>query len=227
VLYHVVESSDGSISTASSAASLPDLERVSEWRALNPAFATSYYGRLPGPSRQPERCSPQRPSRTCAAWKMTPCDDGRRPTPYAVLFVTCGHWDLGTALPLELRNKLRLRLPSLVYSRWRNLKDEFAAAYGVRPCHTPPLPPLPLTHSGLDDSRNISCLLEDVWTTGYRVYEVRSATAPSAGLSLDVHNEASMALSLAPPASQSQLEAATSERAQNIVTGTANGIGRI
>ena len=99
----------------------------------------------------------------------------------AVLFVTCGDWDLGTCLPLEERNK-GLVVPS-VYKRWANLKVEFPKAF---PCQGWPdmagmldLAGLKLEghhHSGLDDSRNIARVLESVWQRGHRVaaYERRT-----------------------------------------------------
>ena len=112
-----------------------------------------------------------------ASWLSSATDNAPEE---AVLFVTCGDWDLGTCLPLEERNK-GLVVPS-VYKRWANLKVEFPKAF---PCQGRPdmagmldLAGLKLEghhHSGLDDSRNIARVLESVWQRGHRVaaYERR------------------------------------------------------
>lgn len=185
VLYRVV-GADGSGSAGPPAASTPTLELAGEWRAfvrpvMNPVLSP-FCTRLTGITQsQVDAAAPLADVLAQhASWLAETTGDV---PPHAVLFVTCGHWDLGTALPLELRNKPGLCLPSPVYGRWANLKDEFAAAFGVRSSGmaamlaTAGLPLEGHHHSGLDDSRNIGRLLEAVWRKGRRVFAVRSAGA--------------------------------------------------
>ena len=102
--------------------------------------------------------------------------------PEQVLFVTCGDWDLKTMLPLELRNK-RLAAPSAAYSRWANLKREFASAFRVRGREPDMKAMLQLAglrlegqhHSGLDDARNIGRCLEALWARGRTRLQVRTS----------------------------------------------------
>lgn len=85
----------------------------------------------------------------------------------SVVFVTCGDWDLKTALPHEARNK-GLEVHA-VYRRWINIKVEYTAMFR-RPSrggmagmlHEQRIPLEGHHHSGLDDCRNIGTLLQRI-----------------------------------------------------------------
>lgn len=159
------------------------LERVGEWRqfvrpTINPALSDFCIQMTAITQDEVDSAAPiAQVLAQHTSWLS--CATGNAPDE-AVLFVTCGDWDLGTCLPLEERNK-GLVVP-LVYTRWANLKVEFLKVF---PCQGRPdmtgmleLAGLELEghhHSGLDDSRNIGRVLESVWQRGHRVadYEER------------------------------------------------------
>ena len=167
------------------------LERVGEWRAfvrptLNPTLSP-FCVQLTGISQaQVDAAQPLVDVLPAHAEWLHAAVGGADQA--CVIFVTCGDYDLGTALPLELRNK-GLTAPA-VYARWVNLKREFATA--LRIAGRPPdmtgmlrAAGLPLEgrhHSGLDDSRNIGRCLEAVWSKGHRRFEVRTARSDEAAV---------------------------------------------
>lgn len=75
-------------------------------------------------------------------------------------WVTCGHWDLGTALPSHAAH-CGVRV-NAIFKRWVNVKDVFRALLGRKPGGMPDmLAALGLElqgrhHSGIDDARNIA-----------------------------------------------------------------------
>ena len=78
-------------------------------------------------------------------------------------FVTCGDWDLKTMLPGQCKY---FKIPVRKYFRkWVNIKRIFQAVTGQRSTGMPGmLSSLGLTlegrhHSGIDDSKNIACIL--------------------------------------------------------------------
>jgi len=82
-------------------------------------------------------------------------------------FCTCGHWDLKTMLPLEIKNK---NLPVYdVYKQYINIKKDFERKYNFNAtkkahCLREMLEQCGLTldgrlHSGIDDTRNIAKLM--------------------------------------------------------------------
>lgn len=170
------------VPTAVAADAGAPLERAGEWRAFvrptrNPTLS-AYAKRLTGIT-QAEVDAAQPLDHVLAAhsaW-LDSATGGA-----AVVFVTCGDWDLGTCLPLELHNK-GLAAPAPHYSRWINLKREFATAFDVR--GRPPdmvdmlrVAGLALEgrhHSGLDDARNIGHCLQACWRRGHRSFRVRTA----------------------------------------------------
>jgi inhibitor of KinA sporulation pathway (predicted exonuclease) len=178
VLYRVVVSDGGDTDSS--------LVKAGEWRSfvrpvVNPllsAFCTQLTGITQAQADAAEPLADVLGAH--AAWLASATEGA---PPQDVLFVTCGHWDLGTCLPLELRNKPGLRLPSPIYHRWTSVTDAFASAWGVRSASLSMPDMLSLAglsleghhHSGLDDSRNIGRILEAVWQRGKRVFAVRSS----------------------------------------------------
>jgi inhibitor of KinA sporulation pathway (predicted exonuclease) len=92
-----------------------------------------------------------------------------------LVFVTCGHWDLATQLPRELRNK-KLKKFS-IYKHYINIKDEFEYFYKRKAGDMPTmLKSLKLTldghhHSGIDDSRNIAKILIKIVNDGHTNFQ--------------------------------------------------------
>lgn len=98
-----------------------------------------------------------------AAWMKT---EGLLEEGVKSCFVTCGDWDLKTALPRNC-DFLKLDYPDY-FKRWINIKTCFQSAVGkkgggmgamLRDLH------LPLDgrhHSGIDDSRNIAKILQEL-----------------------------------------------------------------
>ena len=92
------------------------------------------------------------------------CHGWRATVVMTVVMVTCGHWDLQTMLPSDLKAN-NLSYPDSVYKRWVNIKQAFSAVYcPVRGRsflqmmkHTK-LDVEGRHHSGIDDSRNIARL---------------------------------------------------------------------
>eukprot|EP00475_Leptophrys_vorax_P035750 TRINITY_DN5935_c0_g1_i1.p1 TRINITY_DN5935_c0_g1~~TRINITY_DN5935_c0_g1_i1.p1 ORF type:complete len:223 (+),score=68.14 TRINITY_DN5935_c0_g1_i1:21-689(+) len=80
--------------------------------------------------------------------------------PKSFAFVTCGHWDLSSALPKQARSS-GMKVHK-AFSRWINVKDEFERFYGRKGHgmkHLLETLNLELTgrhHSGIDDCRNIA-----------------------------------------------------------------------
>ena len=161
------------------------LEPAGEWRAfvrptVNPVL-TDFCVELTGISQaQVDAAKPLASALAAhAAWLALVT---RGAPPEQLLFVTCGDWDLGTCLPLDLSNK-GLRAPSAAYSRWVNIKREFASEFRIRGRAPDMADMLKLAglrlegrhHSGLDDSRNIGRILELLWRRGRRSFEVRTA----------------------------------------------------
>lgn len=76
------------------------------------------------------------------------------------VWVTCGNWDLGTALPNQASHS-GIKVNSM-FREWTNVKDVFKALVGHRAGGMPEmLSSLNLTlqgrhHSGIDDARNIA-----------------------------------------------------------------------
>lgn len=102
-------------------------------------------------------------------------------------FATCGHWDLKTQLPRELRRPhhgLRMsKIPS-AYAAYINVKDEFEKLYRCKGggmtdmlafLH---LPLVGRHHSGIDDTRNIAAILVRVLQDGRKVAEMRVNRVP-------------------------------------------------
>lgn len=77
-----------------------------------------------------------------------------------ITIVTCGHWDLKTMLPMDLKN-IRMKAEP-IYTRYVNLKDLFKTVTRTRaPPMTAMLDHFKLKlegrhHSGLDDCHNLS-----------------------------------------------------------------------
>jgi inhibitor of KinA sporulation pathway (predicted exonuclease) len=106
-----------------------------------------------------------------------------------VLFVTAGHWDLKTCLPLEASTK-GFTSPS-VYQCWTNVNEAFDKAFQSqgRKKLAQMLEIAGLTleghlHSGLDDSRNIGRLLEKIWERGHRSFKTWNTKGQRKTLSL-------------------------------------------
>ena len=161
-----------------------DLQRVGEWQSfvrptLNPVLSP-YCLNLTGISQASVDTAPDLAHVLTANAEWLSSATSGAPSSH-VRFVTCGDWDLGQLLPLELRNK-GLAAPA-VYSTWINLKQEFARAYVVRGRAPDMLDMLRLAglalegrhHSGLDDARNIGRCLEACWRRGHRDFNIRTA----------------------------------------------------
>lgn len=97
-------------------------------------------------------------------------------TPEDAVFVTCGDWDLGTMLPIQLAACVPpiTEVPPL-YMRWLNIKRAFAEVQGGRPggmtmmLRLLDLPLVGTHHRGLDDCRNIARILEALLQRGLSV----------------------------------------------------------
>ena len=95
----------------------------------------------------------------------------------SVLFLTCGDWDLAEALPRDAAYH-RLHLPP-AYRRWANVKCEFAEFFGMQSMGMAGmlgklgLPLIGHHHSGLDDTRNISKIVQELWGAGHTTFSVR------------------------------------------------------
>eukprot|EP00937_MAST-01D_sp_MAST-1D-sp2_P008276 g8276.t1 len=88
------------------------------------------------------------------------------------LFVTCGDWDLKTALPAQLAALGERALPR-EYARWCNVKRAFEALRGGKARgmmdmidRTPGLAHTGRHHSGIDDCRNIAGVCEGLLDAG-------------------------------------------------------------
>lgn len=114
-------------------------------------------------------------------------------TPVSFAFVTCGDWDLKTALPAQLKHLGLQSLPC--FGKWINIKKVFASY--VRSQQTAPgsgsgrpdsedgrrerfgmagmlsqlkLPLVGRHHSGIDDSRNICAIAVELLKRGCRFF---------------------------------------------------------
>ncbi len=90
----------------------------------------------------------------------------------SLVFVTCGDWDLKTALPHQCKySNLRVGEP---FRHWMNIKKEFGAHYQTKVWGmTDMLKSCGLElegrhHSGIDDTRNIARVLRKMLSDGYR-----------------------------------------------------------
>lgn len=94
-----------------------------------------------------------------------------------LFFATCGHWDLRTMLPNQVKKINGLKIPSC-YKCYINLKDDFKFFYGKTVgSMTDMLTKLGLKlegrhHSGIDDCRNIAKVLVTMLNHGYEVKNV-------------------------------------------------------
>jgi len=94
-----------------------------------------------------------------------------------IVFATCGHWDLRTMLPLELKNKGLKR--HTVYSKYINVKDEFEYFYKRKAGGmTDMLKKLKIEltgrhHSGIDDTRNIAKIMLEMINSGHKILSCR------------------------------------------------------
>lgn len=89
-----------------------------------------------------------------------------------LIIATCGHWDLATQLPREIKNKSLSK--HKYYSKYINVKDEFKNFYKTK-CGgmTNMLEQLniPLEgrhHSGIDDSRNTAKIMFKMIDDGHK-----------------------------------------------------------
>jgi len=94
--------------------------------------------------------------------------------PDSFLFVTCGNWDVKTAIPLQCNKPLpgTVDLPTqqLLFSRWSNLKDVFRDHYRLPPTTAPTgmrgmlnrlrIPLKGQHHLGMDDVSNLAKILK-------------------------------------------------------------------
>ena len=88
-----------------------------------------------------------------------------------VIIVTCGDWDLNVMAPKEYKNhKID---PHSVYTKYVNIKDEFTKFYNISNSGMADMLTrlkIPLEgkhHSGIDDCRNISKILIQMFNDGY------------------------------------------------------------
>jgi inhibitor of KinA sporulation pathway (predicted exonuclease) len=94
-----------------------------------------------------------------------------------VLFATCGHWDLATQLPRELKNKNLKK--NGIYKDYINVKDEFEYFYKKKAGGlTNMLKELNMKfigklHSGYDDSKNISRVMLKMLSDGHTLDNCR------------------------------------------------------
>jgi len=96
------------------------------------------------------------------------------------LFVTCGNWDVKTAIPLQCNKPLPgtvdLQTQQLMFSRWSNLKDVFKDHYRLDPNRAPTgmrgmLNRLKISlqgqhHLGMDDVSNLAKILKKIVAEG-------------------------------------------------------------
>lgn len=94
------------------------------------------------------------------------------PKDMAYVIATCGHWDLATQLPRELKNKKVSKSP--FYSFYINVKEEFKFFYKMK-CSgmSDMLSKLNIKlegrhHSGIDDSRNIAKIMIKMIQDGHK-----------------------------------------------------------
>ena len=92
------------------------------------------------------------------------------PVDSTFLFATCGHWDLKTQLPRDLKHhKLKLHP---YYKTYINVKDEYESFYRIKAKGMPGMMEflgLPLEgrhHSGIDDTRNIARIMMHIIQNG-------------------------------------------------------------
>lgn len=94
-----------------------------------------------------------------------------------VCFVTCGHWDLATQLPRELKNK-NIQKYYAIYKKYVNIKKDFELFYRVKgDSMINMIKHLGLDlggrhHSGIDDTRNIAKILIRLTEDGYHKFMV-------------------------------------------------------
>ena len=98
------------------------------------------------------------------------------PDGYEVYICTCGHWDLKTMLPREIKNK---KLTShRYYNKYINVKDEFEYFYKTKTSSmTNMLSFLKIElegrhHSGIDDTKNISKIMMQMITDGHLDFKI-------------------------------------------------------
>jgi len=93
-----------------------------------------------------------------------------------LIFATCGHWDLTTMLPRELKNK-KLKHNS-IYKYYINVKDEFEYVYSKKAGSMTnmmeflKIPFEGVLHSGYDDTKNISKIIIKIINDGHRKFRV-------------------------------------------------------
>ncbi len=95
------------------------------------------------------------------------------PTDSNFIIATCGHWDLKTQLPREIKNK-NLQTNNY-YLTYINVKDEFERFYKIKSVDMPNmLKYLSLSldghhHSGIDDTRNIAKIILRMIKDGHKI----------------------------------------------------------
>jgi inhibitor of KinA sporulation pathway (predicted exonuclease) len=90
------------------------------------------------------------------------------------IIVTCGAWDLEKQAPIEYKKYKMTDIPS-VYLQFINIKDEYSYFYDCYPRGMPSmlkdckLKLIGHHHSGIDDCRNISRILDFMIKDGYTI----------------------------------------------------------
>ena len=129
------------------------------------AFCTSLTG-ITQSMMDNEECFPEVLDKHCE-WLKQSMKSEKEEEEYPLIFATCGHWDLATQFPKELRNK-RIQLTpdqQRIYRQYINVKDEFQKhthmkARGMAGMLVDLAIPLEgRHHSGIDDTRNIAKIM--------------------------------------------------------------------
>eukprot|EP00932_Pfiesteria_piscicida_P017862 SRR837773.4740.p1 GENE.SRR837773.4740~~SRR837773.4740.p1 ORF type:complete len:539 (+),score=99.05 SRR837773.4740:228-1619(+) len=118
--------------------------------------------------------------------------------PESFLFVTCGNWDVKTAIPLQCNKPVPgtvdFQTQQLMFQRWCNLKDVFREHYRLDPNRAPTgmrgmlnrlkIPLQGQHHLGMDDVSNLAKILTRIVSEGCVIEPTGHATSlPSAGRS--------------------------------------------
>ncbi|EJU04421.1 exonuclease RNase T and DNA polymerase III [Dacryopinax primogenitus] len=112
-------------------------------------------------------------------WLARLCQDT---DPRSFIFVTCGNWDLQTMLPAQLR-QCGIEFPrretghtGVDFTRYVNIKDAFAEFYDSDPpsgllemLHVLGMQLEGRFHSGIDDCRNVSRIIEQMRRDGWKI----------------------------------------------------------